>query len=256
MIDSHSHLYFDRFDDDREEVLRRAAEAGVREHVLVGIDEASCHAALDLAATRPELHATAGLHPASHVEDPAGELERVIALIHERRSDLVALGEIGLDYHWKDVTPEIQHERLRRQLELALELDLPVIYHVREALADHFEILEELERQPPGVFHCFGGGPREAERALELGYHVSFAGNVTLPRSEELREAARVVPLERLLLETDAPFMAPVPRRGRRNEPAYLVHTRDFLADLLDVDPVELGQQCEQNTRALFRLKG
>ncbi len=254
MIDSHSHLYFNKFDKDRAEVIQRSKEAGVTGMIMIGIDLETSVASMNLAAQDPNFYATVGLHPASHVPDPEKELQDVCQLARDKKEHFVAIGEIGLDYYWKDVTKEIQRERLHTQLDLADELELPVIYHVRDALHDHLALLEERDTNPQGVFHCFGGGPDEAKRALALGYHVSFAGNVTYPKATELQEAAKVVPPERLLLETDAPFMSPQPKRGKRNEPAFMVHTRDYLADLHGIDREEFGELCERTTRELFGL--
>jgi TatD DNase family protein len=168
----------------------------------------------------------------------------------------VAVGEIGLDYYWKDVAPEEQKPRLVKQLALARRVGLPVVFHCRDALEDLFRVLEAEPALPPGVFHCFSGGPAEARRALGLGFHVSFAGNVTYPKAVELQAALREVPLEKLLLETDCPFLAPQPARGKRNEPAFVRHTRDFIAGVKGVPPEEVERATDAAARALFGLVG
>ncbi|MCZ6793201.1 MAG: TatD family hydrolase [Planctomycetota bacterium] len=254
MIDSHAHLYFDRFDDDRDEVIQRAREAGVDRLINIGIDEASSRQAIDLAERHEGFFAAVGLHPTSPVNDLEKSVGEVRRLARENPRTVVAIGEIGLDFYWKDVTPEEQGPRLRAQLELARELGLPVIFHCRDALEELLSCLEAEEARPPGVFHCFSGGRDEAERALGLGYHVSFAGNVTYPKARDLQEAAGAVPVDRLLLETDSPFLPPQPRRGRRNEPAFVRYSRDFLAELKGLPPEELERRTVANTERLFRL--
>lgn len=255
MIDSHAHLYFDRFDADRDQVLERAREAGVEAVINIGIDAETSRAAVELAQTHDALYATAGLHPTSRVEDLDAELAAIEGLAREFPRAIVAIGEIGLDYYWDDVSHADQRLRLERQLLLARELGLPVVFHCRDALDDLIGLLEtHPDLVGPGVFHCFGGDASDARRALALGYHVSFAGNVTYPKAESLREAARAVPIDRLLLETDSPFLAPQARRGQRNEPAFAVFTRDFLAELHGVEIEELERVTRRATVELFAL--
>jgi TatD DNase family protein len=255
MIDSHAHLYFDRFDEDRDEVIARARQAGVTDVINIGIDVPTSRQALELAARHAGFHATVGLHPTTPVDDLDAALDALRELI-AAGPRVVAIGEIGLDYHWDTVPPERQKEKLRRQLDLARATRLPVVFHCRDALEDLFEILETEPALPEGVFHCFAGGENDVGRALRLGFHVSFAGNVTYKNAADLRAAAARVPAERLLLETDAPFLAPQPRRGRRNEPAYLPFTRDCLAEVLGRTPQELEALATATTRRLFQLDG
>jgi TatD DNase family protein len=254
VIDSHAHLYFDSFDPDRDDVIARARAAGVSAIINIGIDPDSSEKAVELARRHEGLFAAVGVHPTSRVPDEGGALERIESIARAGPGRAVAIGEIGLDYHWDHVPHAVQKERLRAQLGLARRLGLPVVFHCREALEDLLAIVEAEPDRPPGVFHCFSGGAPEAERALGLGYHVSFAGNVTYPKAASLQEAARRVPLERLLLETDCPFLSPVPVRGKRNEPAHVGHTRDFLARLKGVDPREVEEATDVAARRLFRL--
>ncbi len=257
MIDSHAHLYFDKFDPDRDEVIARARDAGVSAILNIGIDVASSEQSIVLSRSHAGFYATVGLHPTSEVADLDRDLEKLERLARENTGRVVAVGEIGLDYHWKDVEPGEQKVRLVRQLDLARRLGLPVVFHCRDALEDLLRILEsERDGQglPPGVFHCFSGGPVEAERALALGFHVSFAGNVTYPKALELQASLRAVPVEKLLLETDCPFLAPQPCRGKRNEPAFVRHTRDFLARAKGVTPEEIESATDGTARRLFRL--
>lgn len=254
MIDSHAHLYFDRFDVDREEVIERARAAGVTEIINIGIDLATSQRCAQMTLEHHGFHATVGLHPTTVVERLEEDVEALRSLVASRSARIVAIGEIGLDYYWKDVSPEDQAPKLRAQLALARDLGLPVVFHCRDALEELFDILEAEPAMPGGVFHCFGGDAGQAGRALRLGFHVSFAGNVTYPKARTLQEAARAVPLERLLLETDAPFLPPQPRRGKRNEPSFLPLTRDFLALLKGVSPDELEAVTTETTRRLFGI--
>jgi len=255
MIDSHAHLYFDRFDEDRDAVIARAREAGVSRIINIGIDVRTTEQSIDLARRHPGFHAAAGLHPASEVADPDGELVRLEELARANPGHVVAIGEIGLDYYWKDVPPAEQRTRLEKQLDFARRLGLPVIFHCRDALEDLLALLQAERTLPPGVFHCFSGGPAEAERALALGFHVSFAGNVTYPKAKDLQAALAVVPPDRLLLETDCPFLAPQPCRGKRNEPAFVRHTRDFIAQAKGLTPEDVERATDQTAVKLFRLE-
>ena len=252
MIDSHAHLYFDRFDEDRSAVIERAQAAGVVGVINVGIDVDSSQQSVELALRHDGFYATVGLHPTTVVANLEKDIEALRALARSHATRVVAVGEIGLDYYWKSVAPEDQKPKLRSQLALARELDLPVIFHCRDALEDLFEVLSHETSLPAGVLHCFSGDHGQAERAVELGFHVSFAGNVTYPKAEMLQQAAKAVPLDRLLLETDAPFLPPQPRRGQRNEPAFLPLTCEFLAELKGVPSKELEMVATQTTRSLF----
>lgn len=195
------------------------------------------------------------IHPQSPIEDLEGALAGIRELIAANPEQTVAVGEIGLDYYWDTVTPQKQLEVLDCQLDLALEVGLPVIFHCRDAIEELLGILEERSEIPPGVFHCFEGGPGEAERGLALGYHISFAGNVTYKNADRLQQAAKAVPLDRLLLETDSPYLPPHPHRGERNEPAFVALTRDFLAGLIDLPASEVENAATENTRRLFKLR-
>ncbi|MBI4583143.1 MAG: TatD family hydrolase [Planctomycetes bacterium] len=254
MIDSHAHLYYESFDADRGAVLQRAREAGIHGIINIGTDLDNCRTAIELARQYPGLFAAAGLHPTTPVEGLDGALAALRQLAAGNRREVVAIGEIGLDFHWKEVAPEAQRPKLLLQLDLARELRLPVIFHCRKAFTELLETLEARPSLPPGVFHCFAGGPEEARRALELGFHVSFCGNLTYPKAEALRKTAAAVPPEKILLETDSPFLPPQAKRGQRNEPAFVVHTRDQIARLHGLDPEEFGRLAEETTRKLFSL--
>ncbi|MFN0060526.1 MAG: TatD family hydrolase [Planctomycetota bacterium] len=257
-IDSHAHLYFDRFDADRDAVIARARSAGFVAIINISTNSETCRAALDLARAHPGFcYASAGLHPTSS-EITDAELDRTLAefaeLIDRHPDEIRAVGEIGLDYYWDTATPARQAIAFKRQLALAIEKQLPVVIHCRDAWDDTLALVAEHATGTTGVFHCFGGTVEQAERALALGWHVSFAGNVSYPKATALRDAALRVPLDRLLLETDAPFMAPQPLRGKRNEPAHALHTARTLAELHQTTTEEIGRHTTANARRLFRL--
>ena len=258
-VDSHAHIDGEEFDADRDEVVARAREAGVGAILNVGTGDphaGNFERAVAVALKYEGVYAAAGVHPHdARLYDEAAE-RRLLEIVR-RGPPVVAWGEIGLDYHYDHSPRDVQRTVFAAQLRLARAEGLPVIIHTREADEETAEILraELKEAGAGGVMHCFGGGPALAETALELGFMISFAGNVTFKKAENLREVARTVPPERLLVETDCPYLAPVPLRGRRNEPAFVVETARFLADLRGVEPEELGRVTSENFARLFRLK-
>ncbi|MDT7542881.1 MAG: TatD DNase family protein [Acidobacteriota bacterium] len=255
-IDSHAHIDGEAFDADRAEVVERARDAGVRAILTVGTGDphaGELERAIETAEKFEGVYAAAGVHPHdAKLFDDAAE-ERLTKLARSS-SRMVAWGEIGLDYHYDHSPREVQREVFRRQLHLAREAALPVIVHSREADEDTIEILESEWQGAAraGVLHCFGGSQWMAERALSLGFYVSFAGNVTFKNAEPLREVARTIPLDRLLIETDCPFLAPMPLRGRRNEPAFVVETARRLAELRAETIEEIGRVTSENFSKLF----
>lgn len=252
LIDSHAHLDFDAFESDMEQLLARARQAGVEAVITVGTDHDSSAAAALLARTWPMLFAAAGFHP----HDAATFEDRHWPLLEQlwRHERVVAVGETGLDYHYNHSPPATQRDVFARQLTACAEVALPVVIHVREAYDDAFSLIADHDLPAGGVLHCFTGGPRECERALELGLHVSLSGIVTFPKAAELREAVPRIPDHRVLVETDCPFLAPVPRRGKRNEPAYVRHTAEQVAQLRGQSLDELARLTRANTVELFRL--
>jgi TatD DNase family protein len=258
-VDSHAHIDGEEFDADRDEVVERARAAGVRAILNVGTGDphgGNFERAVAVAEKYEGVYAAVGIHPHdARLYDEAAERHLINLLRGSKR--VVALGEIGLDFHYDNSPREVQREVFARQLRLAKEVDLPVIIHSREADSETVEILrtEYAGAARGGVMHCFGGGQRMAEEVIELGFFVSFAGNVTFKKAEHLREVARVVPRERLLVETDCPFLSPVPLRGRRNEPAHVVETARFVAELRGVEAEELGRTTSENFARLFNLE-
>ena len=254
LVDSHAHLDFEDYGADREEVIARALAAGVTRIVAVGLwrgpgDFGNAHA---LAAARPALFAaTAGIHPHECARVPEADWRRLDELARDPAT--VAIGETGLDYHY-DLSPrEDQRRWFRHQVELAEAVGKPVVVHTREADDDTVAILRET-RPARGVIHCFTGGPAAVRAYLDLGFHVSVAGVVTFRTAGALREAVRLVPLDRLLVETDSPFLAPVPFRGKRNEPAHVKRVAEEVAAVKGVSFAELAERTTANARALFGL--
>ncbi len=253
-IDSHCHLDGHRFDDDREAVIERALAAGVTKMLSIGTGDGppDLDVAIRLADRYPCLYASAGVHP----HDAAKWTPECAPMLKDRMAHprVLALGEIGLDYHYDFSPRDVQQRVFIEQMEIAAAARKPILIHTREAWDDTFRLLETHWKPTglPGVMHCFSGGPAEAERSLALGFTISFAGIVTYPKAPELREAALVTPLDRMLVETDAPYLAPVPFRGKRNEPAYVARTGEALAAVLGLAPDELARRTSENFTRLF----
>ena len=256
MIDSHCHLADEKFVGDLEAVIGRARDAGVSDAlmILAAGDPEEHRRAARVRELWPQVRVSTGIHPHSAGDHAAGP-DAAIGIVRDAidQHEAVAVGEIGLDYHYDFAPREVQQEIFRRQVGLAVERDLPVVIHTREATDDTFGILREAGAGGVrGVFHCFTGDAAMARTALDIGFHISFAGIVTFPRAAELREVAQLVPDDRLLAETDAPYLAPVPHRGQRNEPAYVVRTFETLAALRGGDITTLADRTARNFEALF----
>lgn len=253
-VDTHNHVQMDAFDTDRDAVLARAYER-LHWQLMAADTVQSSRAGAALAATMPGLYAAAGIHPHHASNAGAEQLAAIAALTAEPK--VIAIGEIGLDYHYLFSPKEDQREAFARQLDMAASLEMPVIIHCREAEQDFLEIAKPFESHfdtHGGVMHCFGGDAAFARTCLAMGLYISFAGNVTFPKAKELREAAACVPLERLLVETDAPYLAPQPVRGKRCEPVHVVHTAEFLAAFLGVPIEQLATATTANACTLFRI--
>ena len=257
LIDSHAHLDFEDFQGDIDGVVSRAAAVGVDRIVVVGLwrSPGNFGNALELARARPAVFAaTAGIHPHECAQVPEADWEESARLAADPL--VVGVGETGLDFHY-DLSPrDVQRESFRRSIRIARDVDKPLVVHVREAHDACAAILRE-EGIPTagGVIHCFTGDWAAARVYLDLGMHVSVAGIVTFKAAEEIREAVRRIPRERLLVETDSPFLAPVPFRGKRNEPAHVVHVASKVAELWGVSPAEVAEITTGNVKRLFRLR-
>ncbi|MFH0809322.1 MAG: TatD family hydrolase [Pseudomonadota bacterium] len=251
LVDTHAHLDMPGLMEDVAGVLERARAAGVERVITIGTDLESSRAAADIAARHRTVHCSVGLHP-HEARFWNAELAAGLRRLAATQPKVVGWGETGLDFHYPHSPPEAQERAFREQIRLAAECGLPLMLHVREAHQEALRILAE-EGAGRGVLHCFSGGVAVAERVLDMGFYISLAGPLTFgKKATELAEVARVVPLERLLVETDSPYLAPVPYRGKPNEPAYVVHTAARLAELKGLDPAEVARATTGNARALF----
>ena len=255
-VDSHAHIDGPEFDADRDEMLERAHAAGVTMILNVGTGDPHSgvfERALEMARRHPHIYTAIGVHPhdAKFYDDKA---EHKIRQLFETAGRVIAWGEIGLDFHYNNSPPDVQIDVFKRQLRAARDVGVPVIIHTREAETETIEILQSeysgAERR--GVFHCFSGSRDLAWRALDIGFAISFSGIVTFRNAGELREIAKEVPLDRLLIETDCPFLAPVPYRGKRNEPAYVIEVARCIAELRGVQIDEVAELTRTNFENLF----
>ena len=258
-IDSHAHLDGPEYDADRAEVILRAREAAVTTILNVGTGDPHSGAferSVQLANDHQEIFAAIGVHPhdAKLYDDDAEA--RILGLIaaHPR---ILAWGEIGLDYHYDNSPRDIQRQVFQRQTQAARVCDLPVVIHTRSADADTIEILRHAYQQTTrgGIMHCFGGSLELAQAAIDLGFYISFAGNITFKKAENLRAVAAQIPRERLLIETDCPYLTPVPFRGKRNEPARVIEVARCLAEIHGISLEEVGRITSANFAAIFRLQ-
>ena len=258
MIDSHCHIAGPEFVSDLPAVIARARDAKLA-HALVILaadDEPEIEQGRTVAAQWDAVRFSVGVHPhaaGKFSENPADAAALVDAVMNAQPLTR-GLGEIGLDYHYDFAPREVQQQVFREQIRLAKRRRLPIVVHTREADDDTFRILhEEHASETGGVFHCFTGDRAMAQRALDIGFHISLAGIVTFPRALELKEVAKMVPLERLLIETDSPFLAPAPFRGKRNEPAHVLRVAETIAELRGAAPDEIGQAARANFERLFK---
>ena len=255
LFDSHCHLDDDKYDEDRDQVIDALPAQGVAACVTVGSDLASSRRCIALAAQYPFLYAAAGIHPHVAAQAPDDYLDDLRDMLTQPR--VVAVGEIGLDYHYDFSPRDVQQRLLQQQLDLALERELPVILHVREAHGDLIALLRDREaRLPKGIIHCFSGSAESALEYVRLGFMISFAGSLTFKNANKLRLAAQQTPLDRLLIETDSPYLAPEPRRGRRNTPANVRHVCELLAQLRGMSAPQMADLTYDNAARLFRLPG
>ena len=254
-VDTHTHLYDEEFDADRDDAVQRAVDAGVVTMLLPDIDSASTNALDALAALYPQyFRRMAGLHPTSVKADYEQELAHVKSRLFAQPSSFIAVGEIGMDLYWDRTFEAEQREVMLQQMEWAIELDLPVALHIRKAHNEVFNLLREMgQRSYRGVMHCFGGSVQEAHRAVDMGFHLGIGGVVTF-KNATMAEVVKATPLERLLLETDAPYLAPVPHRGQRNESAFIPVVAARIAELKGVSVEQVAEQTTENARSLFRL--
>ena len=254
LIDSHCHLDSQEFDADRDEVMERALAAGVEHMVVIGTGDGppDLEAGIRLADKYPACFATVGIHPNDVAKAAPGDFQRIAGLLAHPK--VLAIGEIGLDYHYDFATPEAQKVAFIEQMSIAAAARKPIVIHTREAWEDTVALLEKhwAPHGIGGIMHCFSGGPAEARRAIELGFYLSLGGILTFPKATQVHEAAKAAPADRILLETDAPYLAPAPKRGKRNEPALMVHTAQRLADLRGVSVESISRVTSNNFRRLL----
>lgn len=251
LIDTHCHLEMDEFEDDRDSVIKRANDAGVSIIITISSDIESNLKAVDLSDRYDCVYSTIGLHPHDAKDFSEEFLSEVIKLSEKKK--VVAIGEIGLDYHYNNSPREKQKEVFERQLLIAKELNLPVVIHSREAKQDTLEILK-LSGVNRGVFHCFSGDYEMAKKILSMGFMISIAGPVTFKKASRLKEIAKLIPDENLLIETDSPYLAPEPFRGKRNEPSLLIHTAKVIAELRGISLEDIARITTLNAKKLFKI--
>ena len=256
LVDSHCHLDDGQFAADRNDVIERSRAAGIERLIAIGTGGGppDLEAAIRLAEQYPFIYATVGVHP----HDAAKATPETFARLNElaRHLKVLAIGEIGLDYHYDFSPRDVQRSVFAVQLDLAARAQRPIVIHTREAWDDTLAVMREQGLPNGGIMHCFAGGPKEAEQALELGFHLSFGGIVTFPKADNVRQAATLTPGDRLLVETDAPYLAPVPYRGKRNEPAFLVETVRRLAEVRGATPGDIASDTTRNFDRLCGARG
>ena len=252
IADSHAHLEMNDFDRDRDEVIRRAEDAGVDLIVTVGTTLDDCRKAVSIAGKYKNVYAAIGIHPHDVKEIDDGTYDSLKKLA--KMDKVVAFGEIGLDF-FRNLSPrETQIRRFGEQLEVASEIGLPVIIHDRDAHKETVDMLGTWKRKQKGVIHCFSGDQRMAAKCLDMGFLISIPGAITFGKSEKLQEVVRYIPATSLLVETDAPYITPHPNRGKRNEPAYVVHTARKVAEIKGLSLEELASVTYQNTKHVFGI--
>ena|SRR5579871_5826456 len=256
LIDSHCHLDNEQFNPDRDAVIERALDAGVDHMMVIGTGEGppDLEAGTRLADRYAPLYATVGVHPHDADKATAETYHQLATLV--RHPKVLAVGEMGLDYHYDHSPRDVQRAVFIEQMGIAREAGKPIVIHTREAWDDTLALLEAHWARPlgtaaRGIMHCFSGGPHEAEQALALGFYLSFGGIITFPKSLDIQEAARCTPVDRILIETDAPFLAPVPKRGKRNEPSFMLETARKLAAIRGETVEAIGEATSANFRRL-----
>lgn len=254
LFDTHCHLNSPKFEDELELIIANARENDVRSIVIPGYDYDSNVKALEIASKHEGIYCAVGYHPCDLNDLNDDHYQQLYEWA--KRDEVVALGEIGLDYYWDTTAPELQQQMFRKQIAIAKELDLPIVIHDREAHGDILRILqEENAAKVGGIMHCFSGSWEMAQECLKINFYISFGGPVTYKNGKRPQEVAAKVPFDRLLIETDSPYLTPEPHRGKRNEPAYVKHVAEKIAALREVSYEELAAQTAANARRIFRLE-
>lgn len=254
LFDTHVHVNARQFYEDRNEVIDRAFQAGVTHMTVVGFDEETIKLAMEITEKYETIYAAVGWHPVDAKDFRPEHLTKLEKL--SQHPKVVALGEMGLDYYWDTSPKDIQAEVFRQQIQLAKRVDKPIIIHNREATDDVIRILEEENAQEVGgIMHCYSGTIEQIQPCLEMNFYISLAGPVTFKNAKELKEVAKRIPLNRLLVETDAPYLAPHPYRGKRNEPAYVTKVAETIAELREMEYKQLCEETTKNAFNVFRIK-
>lgn len=252
-IDTHVHLNADQYEEDVEEVIARALDAGVTTMVVVGFDRKTINKAMDLAARYSFIYVVVGWHPVDAIDCTSEDLTWIESLAEHPK--VVGIGETGLDYHWDKSPKDIQQEVFRKQINLAKRVNLPIVIHNREATADIVRILkEENASQVGGIMHCFSGSVETAKECIDMNFMISLGGPVTFKNAKTPKEVATEIPIEKLLIETDAPYLTPHPFRGKRNEPAHVTLVAEEIARLKGMSVEEVANITTRNARELFNL--
>lgn len=253
LIDTHVHLNADQYDEDIEEVIARAQQAGIEQMVVVGFDRKTIHRALELAEQYPFIYAVVGWHPVDAIDCTDEDLVWIESLASHPK--VVGIGETGLDYYWDKSPKEVQQQLFRKQIRLAQRVQLPLVIHNREATADVVRILQEEEAEKTGgIMHCFGGSVETAQQCIDMNFFISLGGPVTFKNAKTPKQVATEIPLSHLLVETDAPYLAPHPYRGKRNEPAYVKLVAEEIAKLKEITLEEVARETTANAKKIFNL--
>lgn len=253
LFDTHVHVNAEQFNEDLEEVIERAKEAGVNHMVVVGFDRPTIKRAMELVEAYDFMYAAVGWHPVDAIDMTEDDLQWIEELSSHPK--VVAIGEMGLDYHWDKSPKDVQKEVFRKQIQLAKKVGLPIIIHNREATADIVNILKEEEASSVGgIMHCFSGSAETALECIEMNFYISLGGPVTFKNAKKPKEVAAAVPLDRLLVETDCPYLAPHPFRGKRNEPSYVKLVAEQIAEIKELTIEEVSKATTENAKKLFGI--
>ena len=252
MIDTHCHLFDEEFDIDREDAIKRAIDSGVEKMILVGFSHKTNQLAQEMAKKWNVFYPTAGLHPSEASLNYLNDFLEFKSFVEKNK--VYAVGECGLDYHWDITYKEEQKKLFRLQCEYAIKKDLPIIVHSRDAAQDTFDIIASYKGKLKGVMHCYSGSKELALEYVKLGFYISLGGPVTFKNAKEPKEVAKAVPLDLLLIETDCPYLAPTPMRGKRNESSYVKYVRDEIASLREITPKEVEEATTKNAIRLFKI--
>ncbi|MDM5335947.1 TatD family hydrolase [Fictibacillus enclensis] len=253
MFDTHAHLNAIQFEEDLEDVIQRALDEGISHIVVVGFDQPTIKGALKLADTYDFIYAAVGWHPVDAVDMTPEDLQWIEELADHPK--VVAIGEMGLDYHWDKSPKDVQKRVFRQQIQLAKKVKLPIIIHNREATQDVVDILrEEGAEEVGGIMHCYSGSLEVAKECMEMNFYISFGGPVTFKNAKKPKEVAKEIPIDRLLIETDCPYLSPHPLRGKRNEPSYVKYVAEAIAELREIPLEDLVKKTTENAKRLYQI--